>query len=273
MRCYIIGEGSLAIQCGKMLHARGHQVLGVASSDRVTLGWASETDIPTTNPHSNLLKCLQKQPFDYLFSIVNGVILPAEVLSLPLKGAINFHDALIPRYTGTYATSWALINQEHIHGITWHVMTEKVDTGAVLKQRTVEVAPRDTALTLNAKCYEAAIEAFEELLEEIETDSLSPRDQDYTRRSFYARSKRPLAACTLFWDSPAEELDAMARALDFGAYMNPLGTPKVFTGSQFLSVTELRLSPERSSSSPGTICQIDASGITVATSTRAVLLK
>ena len=77
---------------------------------------------------------LEKTSFDFLFSIVNSQILFPSLLKLPREFAINFHDALLPKYAGVHATSWAIFNQEKTHGITWHVMSEIVDSGDILKQ-------------------------------------------------------------------------------------------------------------------------------------------
>src|SRR4029453_13691061 len=92
-------------------------------------------------------------------------MLSPAVLQLPRRMAINFHDALLPDYAGLHAPSWALIKRETTHGITWHEMTERPDAGRLLKQRAFPIADRETALTLNARCYEAAIGAFEELID------------------------------------------------------------------------------------------------------------
>ena len=87
--------------------------------------------------------------FRYLFSIANLSVIPARILALPRLGAINFHDGPLPRYAGLHATTWAILNQETAHGVTWHEMREIVDTGAIFQQRIFALAPDETAFTLN----------------------------------------------------------------------------------------------------------------------------
>ncbi|WP_354426020.1 formyltransferase family protein [Mesorhizobium abyssinicae] len=89
----------------------------------------------------------------------------------------NYHDGPLPRYAGTHATSWALLAQETEHAITWHRIDDGVDTGDVAVQRQVLVTPADTALSLNLKCYEAAVEGFRELLAGVTGGKLSTRRQ------------------------------------------------------------------------------------------------
>ena len=66
-------------------------------------------------------------------------ILPKRVLELPRRCAINYHYAPLPKYAGPYATSWAIMQGERVHGVTWHAMIELVDAGDILKQYLFEI--------------------------------------------------------------------------------------------------------------------------------------
>ncbi len=112
---------------------------------------------------SALQTALANEPFDYLLSIANLRVIPANVLALPLRGAIDFHDGPLPRYAGLHATSWALLHGERTHGVTWHAIAGGIDEGDILAQELVEIEDDERALTLNAKCYEAGIRTFEPL--------------------------------------------------------------------------------------------------------------
>src|SRR5947209_6276597 len=128
---FIIGEGTLPIQCADLLLAGGHEVYGVISGDAAVRRWAQERRIPHIEPRDDLCAFMGQRPFDYLFSVVNGAILSHDVLALPCQGAINYHDAPLPRYAGSHATSWALMGRERTHGVTWHVMAGRVDAGDI----------------------------------------------------------------------------------------------------------------------------------------------
>src|SRR5262245_44155761 len=226
-RCYIIGQGTLPVPCAELLLARGHRLLGLISADAALQAWAAARGLPTFPPTTDLPRLLAREPCDYLFSIVNPLLLPPAVLDLPRRAAINYHDAPLPRYAGTHATSWALLHQEPAHGITWHRMTGQADAGAILQQRHFAIAPDETALTLNAKCYEAACRAFAALLDDLAAGRDTGQPQDRARRTFFPRFQRPPAAATLGFQRPAAALSALVRALDFGPYPNPLGRPKL----------------------------------------------
>ena len=271
--CYIIGEGTLPIQCGEILLERGNRISGVISTDASLIRWAQEKAIPAVSPERGILEFLGKQPFDYLFSIVNNHILPKEVFALPRQYAINYHDGPLPRYAGTHATSWALMNREPSHGITWHVVSDMVDGGDILKQRVVDIAADETAFTLNAKCYEAAIDSFSQLIDELAAGGVHATKQNLEDRTFFPRFKRPLRAGVLSWNDEATVIDALVRSLDFGPYPNPMGLPKLLLGTEYVLVRDLDITNDKSSAPAGTITNIGNSGVKVATTTVDVILR
>ncbi|HEX2091266.1 MAG TPA: formyltransferase family protein, partial [Longimicrobiaceae bacterium] len=270
---FLVGEGALLVRCGDALLRRGHRVLGVASPGGAAAEWAARHGIPHAALNGDLGAFLRSAPFDYLFSIVNRRVLPRDVYGLASRAAINFHDSPLPRYAGVHATSWALLHGKRVHGVTWHLIADAVDAGDVLKQRRVEVGPRDTALALNAKCYDAAAESFEELIEELAEDRCVPRPQDLTQRSYFPLHTRPEAACTLDWSRPAEELDALVRALDFGTYSNPLGLPKLWIAGEPIIVGRAEPVPAPPTAPPGTVTALDTEGMVVATATSGLRLE
>lgn len=230
--CYVIGEGSLCLHCTEELRRRGIRVLGLISPDAANRRWAKEKGIPWHHPDEGFKTVLCGQPFDFLFSIVNSHILKPEILSLPRRYAINYHDAPLPRYAGVYSTAWAIINREKYHGISWHLMIEEVDAGDLLKQRIVPVLETDTSFILNARCYDAAIEALRELALELVEGRETLTAQDLAQRTYYPLYKRPANGGLIDWSRPAAEITALRRALDFGNQPNDLGLPKVLLGGE-----------------------------------------
>jgi amino acid adenylation domain-containing protein len=271
--CMAIGEGTLLIQCAEILSNCGHRICGVITSDAAVKQWALEKDMPCIEPADDLGGFMRRQPFDYLFSIANEHVLPRQILQVPRLGAINYHDALLPRYAGTHATSWAIMQRETIHGITWHLMNERVDAGAILKQQQVQIADDETALTLNAKCYEAAIQAFAELVEDLTRGELRPIKEASVERTFFPRYKRPPAACVLSFERDADDLFAFIRALNFGHYPNPLGIPKLPVGKDYVVLSEIDVLNSMSDDPTGTVLEIGRDFVKVSTSGRDVALR
>lgn len=271
--CIIIGESTLPIQCAEILLREGHVVAGVVSSDTGLRKWAQDRGIACADPSSDLVAFAAERPFDYLFSIVNGYILPNELLRLPRRAAINFHDGPLPKYAGFNTPVWALINREKSYGITWHEMGEKVDAGDIVKQRLFEIPPGETAFTLNAKCFEAGIESFAEMIAELSSGLSEPRQQDSSERTFFPRYNRPFAAGTLCFAKAAEEVDALVRALNWGGYPNPMGLPKLSIDGTFYLAPELDASGIASGAPAGTVVAVDDRTLVVATAAGDVAIR
>ena len=272
LNCIILGETTLPIHCAEILLRQNYTIKGIISSEPAFIHWANEHAIRCLEPGTDLVALLNEQPVDYLFSIANLIILSPEVLQLPRKLAINYHDGPLPRYGGLNVPSWAILNHEAKHGITWHIMTSEVDAGAILQQEFVTIEPDDTVLLLNTRCYEAAIRAFERLAVDLAEDHAQPREQD-TAPDIFAGNKRPPAAGSLLWNQPAEDLSALVRALTFGAYTNVLGCPKLLINpEEALLVGALEVLPSKSDQLPGTITHLQADTLRIATTTHEVAL-
>jgi len=124
--CYLIGEDSLLIQCGNQLIENNYNIRLVISPIKSIQKWAKAQAIPVIKS-INEFNALNTTKVDYIFSIVNSHVLSLSFIKHAQKAAINYHDSLLPDYAGLNATSWALINCEKQHGVTWHLLSEKID--------------------------------------------------------------------------------------------------------------------------------------------------
>ena len=173
--CIVIGNGSLVIQCADMLLARGHAIAALVSGNPEVRAWAEARGLRVEDPGADLADRLGPLTVDWLFSIANLAIVPDAVLAKATRGAINFHDGPLPRYAGLNAPVWALINRETRHGVTWHLIEGGIDEGDIVEQRLFDLDDGETALTLNTKCYGAAIDSFGALVAALETGGPAPR--------------------------------------------------------------------------------------------------
>ncbi|RJT23321.1 amino acid adenylation domain-containing protein, partial [Mesorhizobium waimense] len=248
--------------------ATGHVIGAALYGDAIFAEWATGANIPCMESVEELCSFLKAEPVDWIFSVANPFILPPDVFRRARRGAFNYHDGPLPRYAGTHATSWALLAQETEYAITWHRIDDGVNTGDVVVQRQVLVAPTDTAMSLNLKCYEAAIESFRELLTGLESGKLTAHPQALGDRSYFPKRRRPDAAGCLRWDQSAQELSAMTRALDFGSYHpNPMCLPKALLGDEAVPIRRLEVRPQRSGIPAGSLLEVHASHWRVATGT------
>ncbi|WP_162950414.1 amino acid adenylation domain-containing protein [Rhizobium jaguaris] len=250
---------------------RGHVIDAALSADPMFAEWAARANIRCVASVEELCSLLKAQPVEWLFSVVNPFVLPPNVFGRVRRGAFNYHDGPLPRYAGVHATSWALLAQESEYAITWHRMGDGVDTGDVAVQRQVSIAPSDTTLTLNLKCYEAAFEGFRELITGLANGKLTARPQALADRSYFPRRRRPDAAGCLRWEKSAQDLSAMTRALDFGAHHpNPLCLAKALVAGEVVRVRSLEVLPRRSGVPAGSLLEVHSSHWRMATGTEDV---
>ncbi len=264
----LIGNESLTRECGDVLLARGHKIAGVVTRNADVRSWASAKGLPVAA--QNDYAATAGWQFDWLLSVANLNIIPADVLARAVRGAVNFHDGPLPAYAGLNAPVWAILNGETQHGITWHMIEGGVDEGDILEQRLFEIAPGDTALTLNTRCFEAALESFPAVVGQLET-ALSRRKQDLTKRSLYLRADRPQAFGCIDFTQPVDRVLALVNGLDHGRYWNPMTTAKIALADRVLNVG----SAERTAASTavaGTVLSASDEGLVVACADGAVRL-
>ncbi|MDM3870605.1 LLM class flavin-dependent oxidoreductase [Porticoccus sp. W117] len=215
---------------------------------------------------------MSKQPFDYLFSITHLEMISESVLALPKQLAINFHDGPLPRYAGLNTPAWALMNGESEYGISWHVMAPGVDQGDLLKQQMFGVSANETSLSINTKCFAAALESFPKLVNELVSGTVQCTAQDLSKRSYFGKYQRPAGAGVLDWQRSAQVLEAQIRALDFGSYLNSLNCAKAVIGSQIFVVASATAVDVEATSAVGTVLAISDESIQVACSQGALSL-
>ena len=261
----LIGNESLTAQCGQVLLDRGHRVAVVVTQNAEVRKWALATGLAVAADWAGV----QGVSVDWLLSVANLSVIPQGVLALATKGAVNFHDGPLPRHAGLNAPVWAILSGEAQHGITWHLISGGVDEGDILEQRLFDIAPGDTALTLNTRCFEAGMESFPALVTQLET-GVQPVPQDLSPRSVHLRDDRPAAMGRIDFARPATQVVRLVRALDHGRYWNPLSTAKLATAARVLNVGTADLA--EGTGVPGQVLSATPEGLVVACATGAVRL-
>ncbi|MGW0283966.1 amino acid adenylation domain-containing protein [Streptomyces sp. NPDC003236] len=270
--CVVIGEETLLVECTRLLLARGHTVAAVVSPSPELLAWAEGEGLPAVRFGPDLAERLAPLRFDHLFSIANLRMLPEEVLALPTGLPVNFHDGPLPRHAGLFATSWAILEGDKQHGVTWHVMDREADTGDVLKRRALPVEQDATAHDLDVACFEAGIESFAELVDELAAGTVTRTPQDLGLRTYHGRYDGLPRAGVFDWHQPAAELDALVRATSFGRRRNDFGTALLALGGELAAVRGVEVTGRASTAAPGTVVGSGPDALTVATGDRDVRL-
>lgn len=273
-KSYIITETSLGINCARVLKNRGHKILGIISANYDVIEWCKENDIINFLTVEEFQSINPSKTFDYLFSIVNGYILSPEILKYPSLYAINYHDAPLPKYAGIHSTSWAILNDEKKHGITWHIMSTVVDEGDIIEQAIIPLDNDDTALVLNLKCSTQAVESFKLLVEKLEKQELTAHKQNLKDRTYYGYHKKPEGSGLVNWNSSAYDIDKLFRSLYFENYTNKLASFKILIKKEVFFPHKMHICHKKSKNvKPGEFIKIiNNDGFQVSTQTNDIII-
>ncbi|WP_228461910.1 MupA/Atu3671 family FMN-dependent luciferase-like monooxygenase [Paracoccus liaowanqingii] len=251
----LIGNASLTLEAARLLTARGHRVVSFTVEDPALAEAARGLDL-AVGPVA---------PCDYLLSVAHLTVIAPEVLAQARRGAVNFHDGPLPERAGLNAPIWALIEGASAHAITWHRIGGGVDEGPVLLRVPVEIALGETALTLNARCWEAALRSLPDLAAMLERGEDAGTAQPHAPTRRHMRIDRPQGAAVLDFAQGADAIAQLVRALDHGPYWNPMLRPRVALLQGLLLVGQADPAPRPDApAAPGTVLRAGADELLVA---------
>src|SRR5271166_3171040 len=78
---------------------------------------------------------------DAIIVVGYGRIIPQWMIDLPPLGNINLHASLLPKYRGAAPIQWAIARGETITGVTTMKLDASLDTGDILLQQEIAIAP------------------------------------------------------------------------------------------------------------------------------------
>ena len=133
-----------------------------------------------------------------------GQIIPQALLDLPPFGPINAHGSLLPQYRGAAPIQRAIMAGETTTGVTTMWMDATLDTGDMLLEAALPIAPDDTAGTLIPKMAELGARLLVETLSGLQAGTLPRRKQDDSKATF-APAITP-EDCVIRWEERGEAI-------------------------------------------------------------------
>lgn len=227
---------------------------------------AAELGLPLAQPtklrrNPDFEATLRDSGADVAVTCAYGKILPASVLGVPRHGFLNTHTSLLPAYRGAAPIQWALIQGEAVTGTTIMQTDEGMDTGPVLLQEALPIAPEWTAHeladALSAQAARLIVQALSDL------GNLAPTPQDETQAT-HAPMLTKEDGFVRWTDTAAQIVNrfrGVAAWPQTTAFLN--GARLKLAG---LSVTE-------GSGQPGEVLSATEGGLTVAAQEGAVLIR
>jgi methionyl-tRNA formyltransferase len=200
---------SLVVTRPDRVKGRGH-VLSAPPVKELALAHNIKVAQPVKIRDEAFYRELQMVRPEFLIVVAYGRLLPREVLAIPSSGCINVHGSLLPRYRGAAPIQRALINGEHVTGVTTMLMDEGMDTGDILLKAELEVRDDDTSESLSEKLSELGAATLLETLGRIREGGIKRQPQ--TGGPSYAP---PLTKeeGRINWSRSAEELFNFVRGM------------------------------------------------------------
>lgn len=153
-----------------------------------------------------------------ILSASNNYLIPKDILDKEYITAVNFHNALLPKFPGRNAPSWVIYEGEKKTGITWHFVTSRVDAGRIIIQKEIEIEEDIKAYELAGKLMTLAFEAFSEVYENILLERIEGNLQEVEKnRKMYLSKDVPGGGSFNISDS-WEDIYRLLRATDYGKY-------------------------------------------------------
>ncbi len=118
---------------------------------------------------------------DAIIVVGYGRIIPQWMIDLPPLGNLNLHASLLPKYRGAAPIQWAIARGESVSGVTTMRIDAGLDTGDILLQEEIAIAPEDTAVTLAPRMAAIGAALMVETLRGLQAGTVRPRPQDHAR--------------------------------------------------------------------------------------------
>jgi methionyl-tRNA formyltransferase len=288
MRVVFAGTPEFARAALQQLHASGHTVpLVLTQPDRpagrgmklqasAVKQFALEHGMALAQPRSLRLDgkypddalqaraALQAAASDVMVVAAYGLILPQWVLDLPARGCLNIHASLLPRWRGAAPIHRAIEAGDAQTGITIMQMDVGLDTGDMLLCEAVAIAPADTTAQLHDRLAALGARMIVRALDDAARGELQPVRQPAEGVSYAHKIEK--AEAQVDWQLPATVIERRIRAFD------PFPGASSTLEGEAIKLWASNLSNVAAAVDAGTVLQVDARGVHVATGEGALCL-
>jgi methionyl-tRNA formyltransferase len=228
LRVVFMGTPAFAVSGLRSIVESQHEVVGIVTAPDRPAGRgkkmrfsaikdvALEYNIPLYQPEklSSLETVTQLDALNAdVFVVVAFRMLPKVIWELPKLGTFNLHASLLPQYRGAAPIHWSIINGEQASGLTTFLIDDKIDTGAILLQKKLDILPEDTMGILSERMQNHAGELIIATLDGLALGTLKPIPQEETE-TIKAAPKLKRENTQIDWCQPGQHIVQFIRGLN-----------------------------------------------------------
>lgn len=278
MKIIVIGYSKMFAAIVESVLESGHDIVAVMRHDRVKYGELilklkdvinpsidysfikskNLYEIETNSVNSDCFKkeILKLNP-DIIFVCSWSEKIKKEIFQLPKIGMINVHPSLLPKYRGPNPYAQVLFNDEKYTGVTFHLVSEKIDGGAILAQQDFKILESDDGESLRNKAAALASIMCKKLLTDIETGKYIPEEQDEKNATY--QPALTVNDAILDFNQPSNLIAKKIKGL------YPWAKAYIDCGKHFLIVKKFSISENKTDVRPRTIIFKNGRNISVST--------
>ncbi len=141
-------------------------------------------------------------------------MLPQVIWAMPRLGTFNLHASLLPEYRGAAPINHAIINGDKQTGVTTFLLNEKIDQGAIIGQRRVDIGEEECVGELYERLMMLGPELVLESIERLAADDVEPVAQDHIDESTLRPAPKIFKQdCLIDWDQEGYKIANFVRGL------------------------------------------------------------
>src|SRR5437868_13659566 len=233
MRIVFIGTGEIGVPTLRALQRSEHELGRVVTQPDKPVGREQKITAPPIKkaliaggPNAGPAQTLQPARIkdreaidqiralapDVIVVMAYGQILPRAVLEIPRTACLNLHASLLPRHRGAAPIQAAIVAGDRETGISVMYMDEGLDTGDVLLQKQIEIAPNETGGSLHDRLAESAPAALSDALAQLARETAPRTPQDSSIATYAPKLEREDGR--IDWNESADLIERKIRAFD-----------------------------------------------------------
>ena len=145
-----------------------------------------------------------------VYVVVAFRMLPKVIWQIPEFGTFNLHASLLPNYRGAAPINWVIMNGESKTGVSTFFIDDKIDTGDMILQESLEISRNDTAGELHDKLKDLGSNLVVKTLVLLQQNNVetNPQSETATTKTAHKLTKNN---CQIDWSKPAAHIDQHVR--------------------------------------------------------------
>ncbi len=231
LRIVFLGTPDFAVESLDRIYSAGYDIAAVVTMPDKPAGrghkllqspvkqWAVSHDIRVLQPVSlkapEFVEELRNLNAN-LFVVIAFRMLPEVVWQMPELGTFNLHASLLPRYRGAAPINHAVMNGDSKTGVTTFFLKHEIDTGDIIAQRSIDIAPDEDAGSVHDRLMHLGAELTLETLQSITDGTL----RTISQADMLTAGEEPTPApkifretCEIDWNRPASQIHNHVRGL------------------------------------------------------------